>query len=1026
MLDEHIGHSTLERYPLLFRNGSIIFALPSAVSCAIRRLVIERMEGAGMRDAFVAGLARGYAETFSRVRLLGGHIGAPIEFKRTRKGMLAGTTMRVDRGRYLNLVFFIDTLDGFEAGGLIGLSSEIGELESKINEWIDHGSQVASEEEGFRDGITLLVSCGVGRGTALSFERRERPNWRMEFINAPDLYTLSWVRHFEPLFLWRLFEAREKLQALGATLQNVNGLLNMVAWVKSLEGHLIPQARLPDDFISEEYGAAFIAIPTNALRDVRHEVAANWDPHVERDITGHWIRVRRDADSSIEEDRTRPLYASEETPRNDGIPAVYVASKRPWWCEIEVSNRTPGHLAYQHWKMATTWLSRAAPVLEEAFPDLPAGPILWRTRFEGARGDLDDAVSKIGYAEARAQISIDARAGGHEVVLIAARKFDDAHFNEDNIAERALVETLVTGVGVLGGRDLSEIDRNRLVESIVPDSRAREMHMFRMRDFRDQVRSSLPHLPMTLDELDASTIKLGLGWRVREKAKGSIVQGKPECLAFLAALVKSLEAELCTDLREFDRLTTIQQLLWNHEAAAVDRERWLRTASAVLSLHKDKAGAMSTIARHEFQLNGVFQATRLLAEVALCECPISNGMIPSRLDLSRSMAKMMAVQQLGGWSDAIRWDVMEPTLKIRPLGDVHAKLGFVDKIVAPFARVTNDMRIADAVENYPMNLAEVEPPSSVHHHFEPQFLDAWRDETGATLDQFRLFIAYVEDIAVRERTAVLTLPKSRLQSVALDGETLPAEAAGAIVEFLTFRTRLRWNEVPAGYGDSDRQPWRFRRRLSLLRKPLLQIDDADDPTVVVAPGLMCDAIVYTLGSYHDGAFPLRQLKSAMRSWAGTLRDKAGRRFSQRVAAKLREHGWHAEPEVKVTKLLRRGFDRDYGDVDVLAWNPATGRVLIVECKDVQYRKTYGEIAEQLADFRGEIWPDGKRDYLRRHLDRVELLSQHSRAIAEYIGAPAVAKIESHLIFKNPVPMEFALKHMAERVSVGIFDRLDKI
>jgi hypothetical protein len=181
-----------------------------------------------------------------------------------------------------------------------------------------------------------------------------------------------------------------------------------------------------------------------------------------------------------------------------------------------------------------------------------------------------------------------------------------------------------------------------------------------------------------------------------------------------------------------------------------------------------------------------------------------------------------------------------------------------------------------------------------------------------------------------------------------------------------------------------------------------------------------------IGNYHRGDFPLRQLKRAMRSWAGTLRDRAGREFSQEVTARLEELGWQVEPEVKITKLLRQGFDRDFGDVDVLAWNPISGRVLIIECKDVQYRKTYGEIAEQLADFRGEIWPDGKRDYLRRHLDRVDLISSHLQALAKFVGMPAVDGIESHLVFKHPVPMEFALQHMAERVSVGIFDRLERI
>src|SRR3954465_4610363 len=102
----------------------------------------------------------------------------------------------------------------------------------------------------------------------------------------------------------------------------------------------------------------------------------------------------------------------------------------------------------------------------------------------------------------------------------------------------------------------------------------------------------------------------------------------------------------------------------------------------------------------------------------------------------------------------------------------------------------------------------------------------------------------------------------------------------------------------------------------------------------------------------------------------------GEEFSSEVAARLRELGWKVEKtKLRVTELLGKKFDKDYGDIDVLACNESTGRVLLIECKDVQHRKTDGEIAEQLLDFRGELGADGKPDLLLKHLNRVELISK---------------------------------------------------
>lgn len=97
-------------------------------------------------------------------------------------------------------------------------------------------------------------------------------------------------------------------------------------------------------------------------------------------------------------------------------------------------------------------------------------------------------------------------------------------------------------------------------------------------------------------------------------------------------------------------------------------------------------------------------------------------------------------------------------------------------------------------------------------------------------------------------------------------------------------------------------------------------------------------------------------------------------------------------------------------------------MLLIECKGVKYRKTFGEVAEQLSDFRGKLKVSGKRDYLLRHIDRVQLATDHVTKVGAYVGL-ATAHLESHLVFRNPVPMKFALNHLKARVSVHTFGEL---
>lgn len=654
--------------------------------------------------------------------------------------------------------------------------------------------------------------------------------------------------------------------------------------------------------------------------------------------------------------------------------------------------------------------------------------MLWRCRFEGNLGDIrgKPPEKRLTYDLAKAAISVHADIATSTVTITAAPTFEDALFHPENIAERAMMEGLLEGFGALAGVTLSRSEQNRLLQEIVPNASARQTHRFQAQTFRDHVRNAKSRSLHMIDADDGAYIKLGLGWQARRREDGGEIRGKQDCMAFLNATVSHLEDELCEELRKFDRRSVILFALRNHESAAMDRDVWRKTAAAVLAIHDDKEAALQTIAEHDGKLNAVFQASRLLVEIALCECPLSGGEKPGHLDLLRIQSKLLLAAGYGGWSDAIRWDAIEPQVRIRPLGDVHANVSFSIDILAPYGRAGSDIRVAEDVRSYAKHFDEPDAKPTDGSAWSDEFWGAFHETFGATFDEVRTLIDYVEDLGLEADTPVFEVKKSRLLEARVGEKRLAADVAYRLVDFLLFKSRPSWHVVPAGHEEKDRFLWRYRRALSILRKPLVQVDDVEDPTVIVTPGLVRDAFAYMLANYHRGDFPLRQLMPKMRKWAGKSRDQIGHDFNAKVAARLQELGWQTDIEVKPSKILRKSLDKNYGDVDVLAWKKETSRVLVVECKDLQYRKTEGEIAEQLADFRGELKPNGKPDDLLAHLTRFDLLSRHDAEVTKFLGFRGCAKIESHLVFRNPVPMQFALKRMAERVTVSLFAGLSDL
>lgn len=174
------------------------------------------------------------------------------------------------------------------------------------------------------------------------------------------------------------------------------------------------------------------------------------------------------------------------------------------------------------------------------------------------------------------------------------------------------------------------------------------------------------------------------------------------------------------------------------------------------------------------------------------------------------------------------------------------------------------------------------------------------------------------------------------------------------------------------------------------------------------------------GGYDAKDFPCGR----MRSWIGAAENKRGHEFNEQVSNRLRELGWNTKPNVKITQILNHKLDRDYGDIDVLAWRDR--RILAIECKDLELAMTVGDIARQIHEFRGEDSLNGKPDRLKRHLERIAILESKMDTVRKYTRSTDVSKIEACLVFSDLVPMRFSGLADRRDVRISIFESLASI
>ncbi|GBF04432.1 hypothetical protein DAERI_020029 [Deinococcus aerius] len=222
----------------------------------------------------------------------------------------------------------------------------------------------------------------------------------------------------------------------------------------------------------------------------------------------------------------------------------------------------------------------------------------------------------------------------------------------------------------------------------------------------------------------------------------------------------------------------------------------------------------------------------------------------------------------------------------------------------------------------------------------------------------------------------------------------------ALLDTLSLTPRPHFLRPPRPWRPEDVQPWRFNRRLSSLRRPVLLLEGEATPQVVWGPRAAASASHYLLDLLHSGRFKADSVE--LRQLLGEVNRSRGRAFNQQVAAFLRALGfWHVQEQAKVfgRVRLRDEHGLDLGDIDVFVVDDVRRRVYCVECKNFAVART---AAETHALFeRLERGTATERSIVERHERRVHHVRQHLPAILEHFGLPPGDwEVEGFIVFNH--------------------------
>ena len=461
----------LDRRPILDGGNGRFYLFPQSVSPAVRDYILTCF-GTSIqnRENLARALIASYAERVQDIRLLGG-LTPPsvVEIAHTCESggcMVSEVSAKVSTGRVLHLVFGFDNFEG-NLNNWPTEHPQIWKVEQlKLQERADRIRKHFASQGTLLSGITLFVSCGWGRASGFEEELPEKDNWHFLFITMHDLITLSDYSGMNPLHLWRMVETKKKLESLGGSIININGILNMYGWMRLNDWHIVPHEELPKESLSTE----LITIPTNCLTDVRVAAKRKMDRQVINGPEGDLVRViRYPGEVFFAEDESVPAYASIESARKSMLLGVYVSDDRNWWCELSIPNRSM--FAYRIWDGAMRWVPRIAKAVCETGYSV-SHTVVWCIIANEVSNEKLQIDAQI-YSE---------QSGAFRITTSVTVCPNGVFARPDNAGERAMVESFLKELLGDGSYDIESI-----LSKVFPNNDVKFFHVFRPLTFNDHV-----------------------------------------------------------------------------------------------------------------------------------------------------------------------------------------------------------------------------------------------------------------------------------------------------------------------------------------------------------------------------------------------------------------------------------------------------------------------------------------------------------------------------------------------------------
>lgn len=418
--------------------------------------------------------------------------------------------------------------------------------------------------------------------------------------------------------------------------------------------------------------------------------------------------------------------------------------------------------------------------------------------------------------------------------------------------------------------------------------------------------------------------------------------------------------------------------------ALLRRDAYQRlTIPTQIACFGDREKVLEDLSSRIPELNEASLASRFLIEYVVTRAP--EGVRPLSLSVyDRMLAIANQIVQRAYESDVLNYKISEVELSLLPSGRLGTRADTYTSASKDFLAAYAAGEVGRAETHFGRHWSDgsvLEPPSDLD-----RLEVAHQAEFGFRLTEVMDFLFNILNLGYDQQTDCKRLPYTVFVEELTKRTGWTKERTSECIQLMSLEARHDFLEPPPPFERVEVYPWRFNRRLSYIRRPLLIRGSGEAKEILWGTRHTYLAARHWFHLCMSARLPVSPgpRGSQLRGLFGEFVERQGREFNDAVVAAFTRPGLVVRGRVRRIGRLRIQEDgNNLGDIDCLVANARRHKLLAVECKDLSVARNPHELARELQTL--FVNDDCA---VNKHSRRVEWVKRNLTHVLEFLGVPA--------------------------------------